>query len=86
MSEVKTYMRTASAEADAGEEALSDVTDKLVQRLVEAGAADGVTIPESEVEVDVLVDDTLNLWDATATWSGTGASSGEVEEQPAAVE
>ncbi|MBS3177993.1 MULTISPECIES: hypothetical protein [unclassified Pseudoclavibacter] len=82
MSEVKTYMRTASAEADAGEEALTEVTDKLVQRLVEAGASDGVTIPQSEVEVDVLVDDTLNLWDATATWSGTGATSSEPEETP----
>ncbi|WP_394255087.1 hypothetical protein [Pseudoclavibacter helvolus] len=80
MSEVKTYMRTASAEADAGEDALSEVTDKLVQRLLEAGAADGVVIPENEVEVDVLVDDTLNLWDATATWSGTGETSTEAGE------
>ena len=86
MSEVKTYMRTASAEADAGEEALTEVTDKLVQRLVEAGASDGVTIPQSEVEVDVLVDDTLNLWDATATWSGTGESSSGAEETPTTLE
>lgn len=83
MSEVKTYMRTASAEADAGEDALSEVIDKLVQRLVEAGSADGVTIPEHEIEVEVLVDDTLNLWDATATWSGTGELSAGTEETPA---
>lgn len=83
MSEVKTYMRTASAEADAGEEALTEVAEGLVRRLVEAGALDGVTIPESEVEVDVLVDDTLNLWDATATWSGIGANRAEAGEKPA---
>ncbi|VXB21693.1 hypothetical protein [Pseudoclavibacter sp. 8L] len=79
MSDVKTYMRTASAEADAGEDTLAEVTDRLVQRLVEAAAADGITIPEGEVQVDVLVDDTLNLWDATATWSGTGDSAADAE-------
>ncbi|WP_424463818.1 hypothetical protein [Pseudoclavibacter helvolus] len=83
MSEVKTYMRTASAEADAGEDALSEVTDKLVRRLVEAAAADGVTIPEREVQVDVLVDDTLNLWDATATWSGIGETAPDAADEPA---